>query len=109
MLGECICQTDYDAAEFFRDRMVRGRKAYTCCECRRVVPKGVRHEYAEGVFEDEWFHYRTCELCVSIRNSLFRCGYGFGSLWGDIRDHLGGTDDDSWLDPPTHPIRGPNA
>jgi len=111
MLGECIV-VDYDShgETHVETRKLRGRKEYRCCECHRVIPKSVRHEratYVGGDF-DGWCHVRTCELCVSVRNSLFKGGYVHEELWERIRDHFGDSGlvgcDESWLDPPTHPI-----
>jgi hypothetical protein len=110
VLGECICDFDGEPVEFYSSKMLVGRKEHECCECRRVIPKGVRHEHARMKYEGDWSEYRTCELCISVRNNLIRCGHDIGTLWEVIRYHFedSGTvgEGDCWLDPPTHPIKG---
>jgi hypothetical protein len=112
MFEACISE-DVDVGCTSWMRMIKGRKEHKCCECRRAIPKGVVHERAKLLCEGYWSEYRTCKLCKSVRDSLFRSWF-FGCVWDALRDVYGGCyddddEDDSWLDPPDHPIKLPVA
>lgn len=64
-MSDCYC--DYDAPEFYRSRMVAGRKPHRCDECRATIPVGERHEYAAGKWDDGVCSYRTCARCLAFR------------------------------------------
>ena len=111
---ECCCIQIDEPAEFYhRQDVKRARKPRNCCECGREIPKGAPYCYETAVFNNVWNAYHTCQLCVSIRDDRFSCGWEWGFLWENLHycldDQLGcdcedDCDCDSWLDPPTHPI-----
>jgi len=103
---ECICLTDYNDhvyPQIYNTRMIVGRKDHKCCECDEIIPKGTEHEIAKGLFEGAWFEYRTCRVCLSVRNHLFKCGWNHSCMWEDIREMMrmqlpaGEQDDFEWL------------
>src|SRR5258706_5117559 len=71
------------------DGVVTGRKEYACTECRLPIIKGQRHELIKGRWEGEFCQYRTCLLCVEIRDH-FACGNGwlFGCVWEQIEENF---------------------
>lgn len=107
----CCCIDVFDGNEFEAEINRRARKKYTCCECRRTIPVGAGYWVASIKYEGDWSRFRTCELCKSVRDDRFSCGFIFENMWQDMRECLespcnceGDCDCDSWLDPPTHPI-----
>lgn len=77
----CTCSCpDYEPADVFEEKLVRARKTHECCECGAEISKGEEHEVASGLWEGDWSRYRTCLLCVRIRNDMCRCGHVFGGL-----------------------------
>lgn len=64
------------------------RKAFKCCECGLMVPVGDEYEKHVGKYEGQILTYRTCLLCVEIRN-VFTCGKGwmYGSLWEELEEY----------------------
>jgi hypothetical protein len=64
------------------------RKEYVCCECRHVIKKGERYRRDEGVWEDSWVTYKTCRICLEIREVFFCEGYQYGTLLEDLKQYL---------------------
>lgn len=115
MMGECLVSGYDEYADVSDTRVgVRGRKDYKCCECRRVIPKGVPHENVKHLYEGGWSSVRTCDLCRHVRDSLFKGGCAFGELWESVQEayredrHNDGPELYGWLDPPTRPIPKPH-
>jgi len=91
MLDACICiDVDYDGMPtLFRDTMVKAaRKEHVCCECGEPIKVGESYERAEGLWEDSWDTWKTCELCVRIRKDLFPCGFYYGQMREDILEYF---------------------
>jgi hypothetical protein len=84
----CIGSSDGGNAEFSETVTRKSRKPFVCCECHRTTPKGDLYEICHMRYEGEWLVYRTCSLCVEIRN-VFTCGKGwtFECLWESMRDY----------------------
>lgn len=66
----------------------KSRKEFRCGECRRVIPIGSQYEQTFTVFEGDAVTYRTCMVCVEIRDT-FHCGEDrnqplIGELWDNI-------------------------
>ncbi len=78
-----------DRPEFHTTKIVTGRKAYSCHECRDPIPVGTKHEYVSGKWDGDVSQFRNCLSCVEIRNH-FACGGGFvyGEVWEDIRENF---------------------
>jgi hypothetical protein len=76
--------------------MVTARKEYKCGECDDVIKKGDVYEYVKGLWEGYWETHRTCKTCVAIRDDLFHCGFAYGTLWEELREHFEDYNDD-WL------------
>lgn len=83
----CIGGCD-DPMESISESLPSCRIPFKCCECGLEVPKGDKYEKIVGRYDGEFLTYRTCLLCVEIRN-VFTCGKGwmFESLWDDMREY----------------------
>jgi len=62
------------------------RKEHVCGECRCVIPKGTRYEYATGVWDGRPDSFKTCLLCVEIRDHFACEGWIYEQLWGDLQE-----------------------
>jgi len=84
---ECTCSIDaYDNDEEqwgCEMRNVRARKRYQCVECDSIIAVGDVHEVASGNYGGDWYRYRTCLPCASIRQAHC-CSW----VWGDLRETL---------------------
>lgn len=85
----CVCSMDYEGPSVSSVKIVRGRKAYRCCECGETIEKGERHESYAGCWEGEWTTHRTCLGCKAIRDDLCSCGFVFGQLREAVGEVLG--------------------
>lgn len=63
------------------------KKNWKCCECGRQIPKGEKYYCLTGKWHGEFFVERMCMDCRSVTEHLF-CGFTFGQVWEDLRDHL---------------------
>ncbi len=82
--------TDGDnLASLYKTDVRTARKEHVCGECDGSIPVGARYEHVFGIWDGRPDTYKTCSLCVEIRNH-FACGKGwlFGELWSDLRDHF---------------------
>ena len=70
---ECCCSYDDEQAQFFYERMIVGKKDHKCCECHKIIKKGVEHRLTTMKFEGEWSKDRTCKTCVAIREDFGDC------------------------------------
>lgn len=46
-----------------KDRIVRGRKEFTCCECGDTIDIGTLQRYHVGKYGGDLLTYRFCEQC----------------------------------------------
>lgn len=63
------------------------RKQHKCCECREPIMPGARYEYTSGIWDGQPSSFKTCLLCVEIRNH-FACtsGWEFGAVWEQLEE-----------------------
>lgn len=72
---------------FSRSVVKKSRKVFRCCECRRAIPIGSPYERTFTVFEGDAETYRTCMICVEIRDTYYCKPEGnptLAMLWDDI-------------------------
>lgn len=82
-MEDCSCSIDpagYDGPEFITTRVVRARKAHVCIECDETIQPGEPYEVVRGVWEGEWSRFKTCLVCVRIREDFFPRGFLYGGL-----------------------------
>lgn len=84
----CDC-SDYGGSipDFYSVVIRTARKPHRCCECDTEIKPGERHEYATGKWDGEIDTFRTCLMCVSIRQHF--CPQG--SLHQGLDEALIGT------------------
>lgn len=93
IVSEIVCcpltSSDYeDGPKVFSSTIVKAAKDYKCTECHEVIAKGVKHEYACGMWDGSWSTYRTCLSCVEIRNHFACNGWIYEQVWSDIEENF---------------------
>lgn len=73
---------------FSRAEIRRAAKPWHCNECGAEITTGQRYEYAVGKWADEVAWFRTCLLCMEIRDHFACHGFSYGELWRDLEDNF---------------------
>jgi hypothetical protein len=124
MMGDtCISVSVECEYEDYDSLRVTDELTKRCVECHREIPPGAPHivhtflpyepEPDEDQYTVEWQEsHRECLCCASVRDSLFAGGWIIGCVWEMIATHMDDVmpfeEDDgnnSWLEPPTAPIK----
>ena len=77
-----MCDCDYERPSMHEVGTSIARKPHKCYECSRAILPGERYERAVGVWAGEFAVFKTCSLCLSLREfvgSRVECvcwGYG---------------------------------
>ena len=84
------CACDWDGGpDLYHEDEVRARKEHTCCECGGTILPGQIYQRASGLWEGEFSHYKTCERCADLRESLAEVACpAFGGLRDAYHDYL---------------------
>jgi hypothetical protein len=86
-MSECICvDSSYNLAEVSKTENRTARKEHICCECRDKIKVGDKYEYVSGLWDGIWREYKTCRICVKIRDDFFSCGFYYGEMSSHLRD-----------------------
>lgn len=100
----CPLSGGEDGPEFSYEEIRRAAKVHQCCECREDILPGTKYEYTTGKWDGYMNTYKTCLLCVEIRNHFgarrgpedredpdyFYCtgGWTYEALWSDLEEGL---------------------
>lgn len=84
MFDSCMGMQPDELIEVLGSSIVKARKEHQCCECLDSILPGQKYENVRGIFEGEWVGYKTCQVCVNIRKSLFKEGWIYTQMWEDI-------------------------
>lgn len=84
---DCSC-TDYDRPRVCEVTWRRAREPHTCCECGDEIPVGARYEYVSGCWDGSWDSFKTCQICVAIREHYCPHGWLYGELAQQISECL---------------------
>lgn len=84
-----MCSTSPDGPSVYWRSTPVARKEHKCCECESVISKGERYELFEAVWDGEFGRYKTCSICVAVREEAqhdlrFDEGIAFGCLWETV-------------------------
>ena len=71
----------------FTEHDRQARKAHRCCECRREILPGEAYREERGLWDGEWWVFKTCGDCLSVRDAM-ACQYQYGELWADVADFV---------------------
>jgi len=92
-MSECACVyvDDYgDHADQTEKSTIVARVPVQCTECRRMIEPNESYEYVWGIWEGGPDVMRTCNDCLSVRNSFFCDGWVYCGLWDDLAAHIDG-------------------
>lgn len=104
MIDSCICVDPDESAETISETVRKARKPHLCGECREVIEPGQRYEHHVGKYDGHIFIADTCETCVKVRSTYFKCGWYFGEIWAWMHDHFCNQEDDGFcMCPPKAP------
>lgn len=79
-----MCHCDYDPPEFYDRNFVKGSKPHKCIECLRVIEVGESQEVVSGKWEGDFETFRTCMMCVDLRESMQLECFAHGMLVDDV-------------------------
>lgn len=92
MLSNCIC--------IHPDRRVvvtvlssshwRAREPRLCGECGCTIQVGEMYEADITSYGSTITVYKTCLLCVRVRQSLFKCGWYYNQVWAYVHEAVCG-------------------
>lgn len=77
---ESVCLDLFDGPEVGTKTMRKARKLHKCCECHQEINPGETYEHVTGLWDGAWSSFKTCAICVRIRDDLFPCGYEYEGL-----------------------------
>lgn len=85
----CTCSIDAadcgaEAFDRYSRKMKTARRVFKCGECGSEISKGAEYEFAVGIYDGDRYPYRTCLLCVEIRECFF-CSWLHKSMWQDLQ------------------------
>ena len=86
----CICSSDYEAPEFYNSKIVKAGEHIICCECDGDINPGDLYEHVTGMWDGRWSTFKTCLICVRIREDIYdpKCGFMHGGLRLAVRQAM---------------------
>ena len=66
----------------------KARKQHICIECRRTIKINEMYEYAKGLYDGQWYEFKTCADCLSIRDSFFCESFLYSEMLSHLREHI---------------------
>jgi hypothetical protein len=77
----CSCERP----EFYKEKMVKGRKEYRCVECGSLIRKGELHQVTTGKWDTDVMHFRQCAPCHQVMEDCLEyaespCDVNFGEI-----------------------------
>lgn len=93
---DCSCvYVEYDdPVTLLSDQIIKkSRKNHKCDECGKIINIG--ESYRKEVFVYDGFNiHRTCNTCLSVRETFFCDGIIYGEMWYLLREEIAETDGD---------------
>lgn len=97
-----LSNSDDDGPSFLCVEIRKAAKSHECCECEDPILQGTKYEYTTGKWDGSVSSYKTCLLCMEIRNHFGErrgpdeseedgyCtgGWVYGHLWHDLGESL---------------------
>jgi len=85
----CVAGTDCYGSDGFRCDITRtARKSHKCHECHGLIAERQQYEVSTGLFDGDILRFKTCSVCVEIRNAFFCEGFLYGEIRHDLREHI---------------------
>lgn len=67
-----MCFSDFEYPEFYEAKIHKARKQHKCMECFRLIEVGEQYEHVAGKWGGEFETFKTCRVCLSLRNCIQR-------------------------------------
>lgn len=86
-----MCSCDVERPSAFRQIHRKARVQHKCCECKSDIPRGTVYEYSSGIWEGRPYSFKTCLLCVELRDGYTintDCCAAFRELRSDLQNML---------------------
>ena len=85
----CVYVDEYSSPlDFYSEKINTAYKKHKCSECGRVINPGEKYERVAGKWDGDFSTYKTCQDCLSLRETFFCRGYAFSWLWHDFREFV---------------------
>ena len=84
----CLCLDTDNPAEWAVETSPIARTTHKCCECGDTINPGERYQRVSGVWEGEFDTFKTCFVCVKIREDFFPCGWYYGCIRTEFRENF---------------------
>lgn len=89
MIEAGYCQCDYNSPTFCTVQMIKhSRKQHRCYECRGSIEVGVSYERVFGLWDGETCEFKTCLLCLELREWATISVPCFCHAYGDLHDNV---------------------
>ena len=75
-------------ADFLRESIVTARQTHICTECRGAIITGEQYEYVCGFWDGEFYTFKTCQDCQSLRDVFFSSSWEYGWIRDEVRDYV---------------------
>lgn len=82
MIFDCDCSAEGEGPSALWEEWRTARKEHVCGECDEPINPGQQYEVAKGVWNGEFYTFKTCEVCVRIRDRF--CPHGF--IYGEVQE-----------------------
>lgn len=82
----CYCDYDYEPDEFCHEIRPIARRAHICCECGAEIKPGDRYERVVGKWGMQIERFKTCSLCLALRDHLIATRQCFCWSYGSLRE-----------------------
>ena len=99
MFESCICIYPDEICNLLSRTRPKARKEHKCIECGCIISIGEIYEKDATIYEHNFTTYRTCLLCIKIRENLFQCNWYYGNMWQDIHEIYCGDKEDECICP----------
>jgi hypothetical protein len=83
-----ISANDGDGPSCSSSEIRKARKSHICYECRGTISPGERYKYESGIWDGRADSFKTCLLCIEIRDHFSCGGWLYGQMWSDLRENF---------------------
>lgn len=97
--SSCECDSD-SRAEFMSQRIRTARKSSRCYECGCSIEPGMKYEETFGKWDGDVSNFKTCSLCLEVRNWARISVPCFCWTFGDVLENVRNLVDEARRDMP---------
>lgn len=84
----CVYVGDFDPPEFYCNAVRKARKEHKCTECGKIIKPKEIYEHTSGKWDGVINRFKTCDDCLSIKDSFFCDGFMHGGLYELLCQHI---------------------